>query len=343
MNAARLLAKRAPLEPEMTIDMASLPVMLHSFQSDCLHAPIPDPSKEDTNLSRKLYKCYLQRSTILDAYAAGLNLIDLPFIAFARLYKLGDPCDGKYKLKLRISRKGKHANKTTTAIGVRFAWELLDIYIGQFCAMFIVHTNPCEFITDKVVPEGTRFLQGALDSQALLNTLERKRSEEPEHYANLSVFEFLLHLIKADLTLRGAKLDRKKTLTFRLNAVKLLLDSTARGEVDVDEWSAKRPTELPDRHWSLEQTMFLTAVADRLKHSDANIEGERFLFLTGEPGSGKTEVIIYAAAKAASTGAKVMIGCPTGALVTTYRDRLPGTDSIVVETIHSAFAIRRKA
>jgi hypothetical protein len=326
----------------MAIDMATLPVMIHSFLTDCLHAPVPDPTKEDTNLSRKLYTCYLQRTTMLEAYATGLNLINLTFIEFARLYRLGEAADGKYKIKPRITGRGKHATKSTTAIGIRFAWDLLDIFIGQFCAMFFVHSNPSEFITEKKVPEGSRFLQGALDSKAVYEALQRHKIED-ESYKDMSVFDYLWRRIQNDLILRGAKKDRIQTLHFRLQAVRLLLESTARGEVNVDEWSAKRPNELPDRNWSVEQTQFLNVVAESLKQADANVEGERFLFLTGEPGSGKTEVIIYAAARAASTGAKVLIGCPTGALVTTYRDRLPGSDCIVVETIHSAFAIRRKA
>ena len=80
-----------------------------------------------------------------------------------------------------------------------------------------------------------------------------------------------------------------------------------------------------------------------LSNADANLDSNHFVYLCGEPGSGKTEVIIYAAAQAAQTGAKVLIGCPTGSLVATYKDRLPGTESIVIETLHSAFAIRRGA
>jgi len=37
-----------------------------------------------------------------------------------------------------------------------------------------------------------------------------------------------------------------------------------------------------------------------------------------------------------------LISCPTGALVHAYRERLPPTDQIVVETLHSGFSIARK-
>ena len=68
----------------------------------------------------------------------------------------------------------------------------------------------------------------------------------------------------------------------------------------------------------------------------------RHLFLTGEPGSGKSEVIVHAACAAAKSGACVLVLCPTGTLVHSYRDRLPDVDNIVVETIQSGFAIQRQ-
>jgi len=67
-----------------------------------------------------------------------------------------------------------------------------------------------------------------------------------------------------------------------------------------------------------------------------------FLYVSGEPGAGKSEVLIHAAVRAASAGCQVLILCPTGALVHGYRDRLPESEHIVVETIHSAFCIYRE-
>ena len=74
---------------------------------------------------------------------------------------------------------------------------------------------------------------------------------------------------------------------------------------------------------------------------DANSmrEADRWLYLSGEPGSGKSEVIVHAAVEAASSGYNVLILCPTGALVHAYKDRLPESDSIVVETLHSGFGV----
>ena len=68
----------------------------------------------------------------------------------------------------------------------------------------------------------------------------------------------------------------------------------------------------------------------------------RWMHITGGPGTGKTEAIIHAAYIAAETGCRVLILCPTGALVHAYKERLPPTDQIVVETLHSVFSIARK-
>ena len=72
------------------------------------------------------------------------------------------------------------------------------------------------------------------------------------------------------------------------------------------------------------------------------LNSDRHLFLTGELGSGKSEVIVHAACAAAKSGACVLVLCPTGTLVHSYRDRFPDVDNIVVETIHSGFAIQRQ-
>ena len=45
----------------------------------------------------------------------------------------------------------------------------------------------------------------------------------------------------------------------------------------------------------------------------------------------------------AQGGGRVLIACPTGVLVSGYRDRLPSGDRVVAETIHSARRFPRVA
>ena len=54
-------------------------------------------------------------------------------------------------------------------------------------------------------------------------------------------------------------------------------------------------------------------------------------------------VLVYGAVEAANDGYNVLVVCPTGTLVHSYRDRLPQCNGIVVETVHSGFAIYRGA
>eukprot|EP00973_Karenia_brevis_P088939 12335318-Karenia_brevis.AAC.1 len=59
----------------------------------------------------------------------------------------------------------------------------------------------------------------------------------------------------------------------------------------------------------------------------------RLLFSTGPPGCGKTEVVVQSAQASALNGGRVLIGCPAGVLVATYRDRMPSNELITVQTI----------
>ena len=94
--------------------------------------------------------------------------------------------------------------------------------------------------------------------------------------------------------------------------------------------------------WSDEQLEFLNIVAERINirdSSDLAAGLDRWMHITGSPGTGKTEAIIHAAYRAAEVGARVLILCPTGALAHAYKERLPPTDQIMVETLHGGFLL----
>ena len=101
---------------------------------------------------------------------------------------------------------------------------------------------------------------------------------------------------------------------------------------------------MPARVWSPQQQEVLNVVQQGLLCEDANATpNSRALFVTGGPGCGKTEVVLQCALDAASGTAKVLIACPIGPLVAAYRQKIPPNTNIVVETIHSAFKITRRA
>ena len=93
------------------------------------------------------------------------------------------------------------------------------------------------------------------------------------------------------------------------------------------------------------QQEFLDIVAGRINIRNSNdLAGglTRWMHITGGPGTGKTEFLIHAAYRAAESGCRVLILCPTGALAHAYKERLPPTNQIAVETLHIGFPIARE-
>ena len=138
---------------------------------------------------------------------------------------------------------------------------------------------------------------------------------------------------------------RVDTFMARLQALSLLTNFFHANSAAVGEWRKRPEATLRPMNWSAEQEEFLAIVADRINIRDSSDTAaglKRWLHITGGPGTGKTEVIIHAAYRAAEAGCRVLILCPTGALVHAYRERLPPTDQIIVETLHSGFSIARK-
>ena len=324
----RMLCKRAPLEQEMALEFATLPLMRASYRGDHIYPPIPGSSA--SNQSRQVYEAFLQWQTRVDSVLAE----PVTFIEWARAHAVETsplPSGGfSYKVRARGNR-GPASSKERTALAVSFPFELLDIFIGAWCAMFVPHRTEKDFLLRKeelaFVPEGTRFLKAAL--------------QHPRFHGDV---DLLLRETCADLRLRGLGRSRIRTFSARVRACALLLAATQRGDVSAESWSAKRCAAMPERTWSPEQSEVLQAVEAGMGICDANVApNSRILQVTGGPGTGKTEVIIQCALDAARHGARVLVACPIGPLVTTYRQRLPADGGIVVETIHSSFRITRKA
>ncbi len=163
-------------------------------------------------------------------------------------------------------------------------------------------------------------------------------------------YNYLKACVVRDLETRMGP-ARVDTFCYRLQALakfyehiygRLVVDPIALRD-ELRAWSATKTITLADRQWSDEQRQALDAIEQGIGISDENVlrQSSQRLFISGEPGAGKSEMLIHAAAKAAAAGLYVLILCPTGTLVHAYRDRLPETPHIVVETIHSGMAIYR--
>ncbi|CAE8634707.1 unnamed protein product [Polarella glacialis] len=362
-QAYRLLCKRAPLVPEMAMEFAGLPLMEASFRGATIYAPIPgkglggasraglpakrkreggDQFKNAKSASRALYEEYLKYQQTMGAFAKREAVAQQPdkpqqrqaFISWARLNTVVKSSEDGHELVYQAKARGGHGagkNKEKCALGVHFPYELLDNFIGAWCAMMAPHVSEAELMPkeDDDTPAGARYLKVALDHP---------------HYGG--DVEELLKEIVPDLILRGLSRNRIRTFKARIRALKLLLDNTgSKGmQIPASLWDARRIKQLPARSWSPEQKAMLEVVREGVAVDDANLNAHtRMLLVTGKPGVGKTEAVIGCAMEAAMKGERVLIACPIGALVDTYRQKLPPHENIVIETAHASHRITRKA
>ena len=78
------------------------------------------------------------------------------FLRYIREHQLGKK-DGRLQRRAGVGYK-------RTAVGVRYAYEMLDLYIGQYCSMMFPHLNQDTFVypfAEKVV-NFTKFYLSAL-------------------------------------------------------------------------------------------------------------------------------------------------------------------------------------
>eukprot|EP00973_Karenia_brevis_P035404 4880835-Karenia_brevis.AAC.1 len=93
----RMLCKRAPLEPEMALEFATLPLMKSSYRGDHIYSPIPGSTA--MNQSRHVYNAFLQWQARVDSLLAK----PVKFVEWARAYAVETTKqpDGSLSYKLR--------------------------------------------------------------------------------------------------------------------------------------------------------------------------------------------------------------------------------------------------
>ncbi len=127
-----------------------------------------------------------------------------------------------------------------------------------------------------------------------------------------------------------------------------LAGRVSRPRVCLHQWAHQRPANTPARVWSAGQQRLLDAVSTRAFVQDANeLEMQkvaaRYVHVSGLPGCGKTEAMVYSAhCLAIDHGLHVAVACPTGVLVSLYSERLPETEHITVQTTHSLLHVGLK-
>ena len=138
--------------------------------------------------------------------------------------------------------------------------------------------------------------------------------------------------------------------TFRWHIVakwQLLLNLSKAADVSatVKEWNHVPTRYVQEPKWSADQQEVLNAIHQRLDRTDPLFDApsDKPIYLGGDPGTGKSEVLVHAAIRTAKAGLRVLLMCPTGTLVHAYRDRIPLHPLITIDTLHSAMVIMRNA
>ena len=99
--------------------------------------------------------------------------------------------------------------------------------------------------------------------------------------------------------------------------------------------------------WSVRQQEVLGAVVYfiSLDDEEARRAHSRCLFVSGGPGSGKSAVLLEVCIRCVQAGLRVLIVCPTGQLVYSFKSQLPdveGIENVQVDTIHGVLKYKRQ-
>ena len=350
-QAYRLLCKKSPMEQEMLMEFAGLPMVRHSFSGHAIYSPIPGSTA--TNSSRDQYLVYQH---YLNEQKDGLGSTrGLSYIEWLRRYRVLDA--SKYTVAKR--NVAGPAKSCDCGVAMTFPFELLDIFIGAWAATFLQELPEYRVLPDTskdkanyppnrmnemmrrcsfMAPEGCKHLKAVLS----LDEFQLPDANPTEFHPDIGK---LLSQIEQDLILRGLGDDRVATFKARMHACTLLLLNVRNGFEDPGLWNAKPISTTPNRVWSEEQQLVLDHIKAGTTVSDAATMEQscRILQVAGGPGTGKTEVVIAAIRQALEDNCRVLIAGPIGLLVSMYRLRLPNLNNLTMETVHSAFRITREA
>ena len=308
----RLLSRKGFTEQEMAVEFASLPLVVSSFTSTVVYAPVP--GSPAVNSSRRLYAAYLSQSDIKDQ----------TYAAWAREWTLQHESGKMDDLQVRRRNIAGRGKGKRCAVAMIFPFELLDIFIGAFALTTFPGIRETELILpdEKDYPIGTRNLRAVLKHPLIDNDLPK-----------------LIHLVLKDMMLRGLSQDRMSTFSARTRACELLLKRTETGDIDPNDWEAKCIAKPPAFFWSEKQQAFLRSFMHAMLGEDER--ACRIISLTGGPGTGKTEVLLEAVRRGLDDGCKVLLAGPIGMLIANHRTRLSEHHNLTIETIHAAFKITR--
>ena len=181
-------------------------------------------------------------------------------------------------------------------------------------------------------------------SAAYLMPLPAGSSGSPVFRKRFDALLYIERLAYADMECRSIKPDRIQSSCQRIRASFYLAYGVCLSD-DRELWkrfpSGTIDESLPPSADQQEAIRFFVSAVS-IADAEHHFKSSRRLFLVGEPGSGKTEVFIRFCAFAIKNQLRVLILCPTGQLVASYRQKLPEHESICIDTIHAGLAIYRE-
>ena len=166
-----------------------------------------------------------------------------------------------------------------------------------------------------------------------------------------AVFNYMVGLAKRDLQYRGfrdgriACFQHKQEANFLLHLrVQRCVDHHEYAKLRQDWDTINRP-KYRRFTWGVQQQAALDLVSAGYGHDDEEARrlSYRFLYINGEPGSGKSAVLLECAIQAC-VHVSVLIVCPTGMLVNAFKSKLPditGIDNITIDTIQGVLNYKR--
>ena len=234
----------------------------------------------------------------------------------------------------------------TLAIGVRFAFELLDLFIGQYAAVCLPHCEQgCFEAKGAEVMEYTAFFVGVMNYLEQLtwgmeedgdwtvrhgswhisigafpaplplgDPVHGRISGSPvfcrgshESAYSCSAFSYLVSILNAEVASLTQSTTRRSTFLNRLYAVAALYEwvevPQSEKHAKLSQWNYVNRRGVRSFRWSAEQEEVLAAIQRGTNVEDrADLDGDRYFFVSGEPGAGKSEVLIHGAVRAAEAG-----------------------------------------
>ena len=183
---------------------------------------------------------------------------------------------------------------------------------------------------------------------------ERVFRTDSEGTACAKAFDYIVRLAVLDLQYRGFRDERISSFQWKQHANHLLFEKVLQYtdgleyEMFRQQWEIQNRPVYDQKTYCGGQLEALKRISEALDCEDENARevarNKRWLYIAGKPGSGKSEVIKEAAVRAAKRGFSVLIVCPTGQLVHSFKSQLPdvdGVENIRVDTIHGVLNYKR--